>query len=81
MAHELNPLLDLVPRVTVAGRGIVNSISRVAAAAVPPQLFARPTENFSQKAERDEGNPFCDKTDGGEVNSVLDRVRGREGNS
>ena len=64
-----------------AAAGIVNSISRVAAAAVPPQLFARPTENFSQKAERDEGNPFCDKTDGGEVNSVLDRVRGREGNS
>ena len=60
----------------------MNSISRVAAAAVPPQLFTSPTKNFSQKAERDEGSPsetpFCDKTDGGEVNSVLDRVRESE---
>ena len=58
MAHELNLLhyywiLFPVSPLPAAAAGIVNSISRVAAAAVPPQLFARPTENFSQKAERE----------------------------
>ena len=56
------------------GASIVNSISRVAAAAVPPQLFARlarPKTFLSEREEKTLSDPFLRR--GGKVNSVLDR--------
>ena len=74
--YSFGVLVDLVsPLVTLVAislASIVNSISRVAVAAVPPQLFARLTQKLSRTRERGTlSDPFCDEA--GKVNSVLDR--------